>query len=82
MSQVQLVDKPIPKPANATLATLSFYLLLVFVPIVLKLASLSRIATWSWWRVTALLWVPWCLLLVVSALGWLVHLVAPRPGRE
>ncbi len=78
----QLVDKPIPKPVSATLDVLLLYLILVLLPIVLKLVGLTRVATWPWWKVTAMLWVPWGLLLVVSALGWLVHLVAHRPGRE
>jgi hypothetical protein len=27
--------------------------------LVLKLAAIGAVATWSWWAVTAPLWVPW-----------------------
>ena len=66
------------EPADRTLGMLLLYLLLVLGPILLKLAGFTRIATWSWWKVTAMLWLPWGLLLVVSLLGWLLHLVGRR----
>lgn len=79
----QVLEKPAPPaaPVDGTLAGLILYLLLVLVPIGLKLASLTRVAAWSWWKVTALLWLPLGLLAVVSLLGWLLHLVGHRPGR-
>jgi hypothetical protein len=73
MSQVLNKTAPPATPVDGTLAGLYLYLLLVFGPIGLKLAGLTRVAAWSWWKVTALLWLPWGMLAVFSLLGWLLH---------
>jgi len=83
MSQSQVLGKPAPpaEPVDGTLAGLLFYVLLIVAPIGLKLAGYTRVATWSWWKVTAVLWLPWGLLGVVSAVGFLWYLVSrPRRG--
>jgi hypothetical protein len=84
MSQSQVLDKPAP-PAEAVHGTLPgviLYVVLVLAPIGLKLAGYTRVATWSWWRVTALLWLPWGILGVVSAAGFLWYLASTKPSRE
>lgn len=75
-------EKPAPpaKPVDGTLASIILYIFLVLVPIGLKLDGITRVATWSWWRVTALLWLPWGLLVVVSLVGWLWYLATHRRG--
>ena len=86
MSTSQVLDKPAQPatpPVDGTLGGLYLYLLLVFGPIGLKLAGLTRVATWSWWNVTALLWLPWGMLAVISLLGWLLYRRrSPQPQPE
>lgn len=78
----QVLEKPaLPaKPVDGTLASIILYIFLVLVPIGLKLDGITRVATWSWWRVTAVLWIPWGLLVLVSVIGWLWYLATHRRG--
>lgn len=41
-------------------------LFLVF--LVLKLAEVEPVGSWSWWTVTAPLWIPWSVCLAIAAL--------------
>lgn len=41
-------------------------LFLIF--LVLKLTEVGVVATWSWWWVTAPLWIPWVLFCVIALL--------------
>ena len=68
------------KKVDSTFPSLLLYLLLALTPIVLKLAERTRVATWSWWKVTAVLWAPWLLLVLVSVAGWLLFLWQNRRG--
>ena len=74
MSQV-LVKQPTPvinsSPRNIALG----YLFVALLPIGLKLTGLTPVAAWPWPKVLFTIWAPWVLMLVMSALGWLVHLV-------
>jgi hypothetical protein len=83
MSDSQVLNKSAPPttPVDGTLAGLVIYLLLVAVPISLKLIGITRVATWSWWKVIALLWMPWGLLGVMSVVGLLWHVATHRPSR-
>jgi hypothetical protein len=36
----------------------------------LKLTGVTRVALWSWWLVTAPLWGPWALALLVLGVAW------------
>ncbi len=60
---------PIRQEANLLLPGLLFYSLLWVLPILLKLAGCTRVATWSWWQATALLWVPWLVVAVLGVVG-------------
>lgn len=63
-------------PRNVAIA----YVVLVLTPVVLKLLGFTRIAVWSWSKVTVTLWAPWALTLVCSILGWIVYKVQNRRG--
>lgn len=66
------------KTSAAAAGALVFFLLVVVLPIGLKATGCTRVATWPWVKVTALLWLPWTLLGVISALGWVIHWVERR----
>lgn len=66
------------KPSTPYAGVLGLYLLLALAPIALKLLHLTRAATWSWAAVTAVLWVPWAVLCVLVALGWVLHWLGRR----
>jgi len=57
------------------------YCLVAMSPVILKWAGAPRFVAWSWWQATAFLWGPWGLVLVLSALGWLLQLVQDRRAR-
>jgi len=48
-------------------------LFLIF--LTLKLANVGRVATWSWWWVTAPLWLPVTIVIAISALILIVQLL-------
>lgn len=48
----------------------------------LKLRGSLPVATWSWWRVTAPLWLPWAALLVVAAGVLVSSSFFPKAERE
>lgn len=47
------------------------FLLLVFV--ILKLADIGLVASWSWWAVTAPLWVPVTLIFIAAFIWALIY---------
>lgn len=58
---------------------IGFFTLLFIVFLVLKLAGIGEVATWSWWWVTAPLWLPsaivialWLLLIVMGLFSVIV----------
>lgn len=57
------------------------YFLLALLPVILKWAESPRFVAWSWWKATAMFWVPGGLLLVMALLGWLIELVQGRRTR-
>lgn len=62
------------------LGTLVF---LVF--LTLKLAEVGRVATWSWWAVTAPLWVPALLtiaVIIVIAIFWVIGSIISHYSRK
>jgi len=61
------------KSASFGLGTILFLIFLV-----LKLAGIGEVATWSWWWVTSPLWIPLVLALVVFAVVGLAAFIAER----
>ena len=43
--------------------------------LILKLCKIGQVADWSWWWVTAPLWVPFCLAITVLIIGFMVGLL-------
>lgn len=39
--------------------------------LVMKLAKIGAVASWSWWWVTAPLWAPMCLVIIISIIIWI-----------
>jgi hypothetical protein len=60
------------KKSNAGSHVLTI-LFLIF--LTLKLANVGLVATWSWWWVTAPLWVPVTIVLAISALIIIVQFI-------
>ena len=54
--------------AVAILTVLVMQLLTLALLVVLKLAGVGTVATWSWWLVAAPIWGPWALVLLGFAL--------------
>ena len=62
------------KSSSIGLGALIFIVLLT-----LKLAGIGVVATWSWWWITAPLWAPIIVVLVIlSILGWMLLAVAVK----
>jgi fatty acid desaturase len=61
------------KSASFGLGTILFLIFLV-----LKLAGIGEVATWSWWWVTSPLWIPLVLALVVFAVVGLAAFIAEK----
>jgi hypothetical protein len=83
MSQV-IENKEVEQPApfvNLTPTHIGIgYVVLVILPVLLKVLGITFVAAWPWSKVTATIWGPWLLTVVISALGWLVYLVQTRRG--
>lgn len=62
--------------SSASSGGIGFFGLLGIVFIVLKLAGITEVATWSWWWVLAPLWGPVALLLVVLGVVALIAWIA------
>lgn len=62
--------------SSASSGGIGFCGLLGIVFIVLKLAGITEVATWSWWWVLAPLWGPVALLLVVLGVVALIAWIA------
>lgn len=76
MSPVSDNPRPAGAPTTGWLCILIFlYVLLVLAPILLRLLGLTRVATWPWRLVLSPFWVPWMIVTVLSAAGWLLRLV-------
>ena len=77
-----LASPPPPVPSAKARApdrwALALYLLAQAGLVLLKLLPLTRVAAWPWATVTALLWVPWAVLLVLAVGGWGLHLLGRR----
>ncbi len=43
--------------------------------LILKLCQIGQVADWSWWWVTAPLWIPFCLAITVLIIGFMVGLL-------
>jgi hypothetical protein len=65
-------SQPAPR-LKPEVSLVACYFLAVLAPILLKLAHLTRVATWPWLKVLAPLWGPWLLLVVLSLCGLLVR---------
>lgn len=46
--------------------------------LVLKLTGIEPVALWSWWWVTAPLWGPACLLLLIAIICVVIHFATRR----
>jgi len=61
---------------NKIIVKSGFLIPLVFlVFLTLKLAEVGVVATWSWWWVTAPLWVPVAVVMVILIVWWVSFLV-------
>jgi hypothetical protein len=49
----------------------SLFCLVFVVFLILKLAEVGQVATWSWWWVTSPLWLPWVVFLPIALLAYL-----------
>ena len=77
--------QPVGRVHGWLLAGLLLHSLLWALPIGLKLAGSPRVAAWSWWQVTAVLWVPWLVVLVLALAGWLLlrlQKLTKQPARQ
>ena len=54
--------------------SLSTVLFLIF--LVLKLAGIGQVATWSWWWVTSPLWIPIVLVVAILAVVGIIYGIA------
>jgi hypothetical protein len=54
--------------SNSTSGRLGLFGILFIVFLVLKLAEVGSVATWSWWWVTAPLWIPPAIVVAVFVL--------------
>ena len=54
--------------------SLGTVLFLIF--LVLKLAGIGQVATWSWWWVTSPLWIPIVLVVVILAVVGIIYGIA------
>lgn len=73
-----------PKPSVLLVRAAGVLLSLTLALALLKGAGLSRrVAEWSWWSVTALLWGPWAavVMLVVLGIAWSLFVVLVRRAR-
>ena len=43
--------------------------------LILKLCKIGQVADWSWWWVTAPLWIPFCLAITILIIGFMVGLL-------
>ena len=43
--------------------------------LILKLCQIGQVADWSWWWVTAPLWIPFCLAITILIIGFMVGLL-------
>jgi hypothetical protein len=60
--------------ATSSGISLSTVLFLIF--LVLKLAGIGQVATWSWWWVTSPLWIPLVLVVAILFIVGLVYGIA------
>ena len=60
--------------ATSSGISLSTVLFLIF--LVLKLARIGQVATWSWWWVTSPLWIPLVLVVAILFIVGLVYGIA------
>lgn len=46
--------------------------------LILKLCKIGQVADWSWWWVTAPLWIPVCLAITILIIGFIVGLLIDK----
>jgi hypothetical protein len=65
-----------PKDSSTTTSSVSLSTLVFIVFLVLKLANIGVVATWSWWWVTSPLWIPVLFVLGLFVVFVVVKLIA------
>lgn len=46
--------------------------------LILKLCKIGQVADWSWWWVTAPLWIPVCLAITILIIGLIISLLTDK----
>ena len=63
---------------DTTNTGLSFCTILLIIFLVLKLVEIGPVAHWSWWWVTAPLWIPWGIIgsiFLIAGIAWVIRAV-------